>query len=142
MTMPKHTDTAPFIDEEQIEATLALESEKDAARVRDILAKARELHGLETDEVAALTTVSDPELLGEMFEAARYVKEQIYGRRLVLFSPLYISNLCANECLYCAFRKTNKEVKRRALTQEESHERDRSWRTQVRQEMAVQVIPG
>jgi len=123
MTMPKHTDTAPFIDEEQIESTLALESEKDAARVRDILAKARELHGLETDEVAALTTVSDPELLGEMFEAARYVKEQIYGRRLVLFSPLYISNLCANECLYCAFRKTNKEVKRRALTQEEiAHE--------------------
>jgi len=118
-----HADTAPFIDEEQIEATLARESRKDAARVREVLAKSRELHGLEMDEVASLTTVSDPELLGEMFEAARFVKEQIYGRRLVLFAPLYISNLCANECLYCAFRKTNKQIKRRALTQEEiAHE--------------------
>lgn len=117
--MLKNTDTISIIDEERIETTLARESRKDAGRVREVLAKGRELSGLDTDEVAALTTVSDPELLGEMFEAARYVKDQIYGRRLVLFAPLYISNLCSNECLYCAFRKTNKEVKRRALTQEE-----------------------
>lgn len=117
--MLKNADVETFIDEERIEATLAHESRKDAVRVREVLAKARELHGLDTAEVAALTTVSDPELLGEMFDAARFVKEQIYGRRLVLFAPLYISNLCSNECLYCAFRKTNKEVKRRALTQAE-----------------------
>ena len=37
----------------------------------------------------------------------------------MLFAPLYVSNLCANECLYCAFRKSNRDVRRRALTQEE-----------------------
>ena len=58
------------------------------------------------DEIAALSTISDPELLGELFAAAREVKETIYGKRLVLFAPLYISNLCSNECLYCAFRVT------------------------------------
>ena len=63
--------------------------------------------------------VSDPDLLGELFHAARRVKEAIYGKRLVIFAPLYISNLCANECLYCAFRARNEEVKRRALSQEE-----------------------
>ena len=37
----------------------------------------------------------------------------------MLFAPLYISNLCNNDCLYCAFRVRNKELQRRALTQEE-----------------------
>jgi 2-iminoacetate synthase ThiH len=54
-----------------------------------------------------------------MFAAARHVKNEIYGNRLVLFAPLYISNLCSNECVYCAFRARNQELVRRALTQEE-----------------------
>jgi 2-iminoacetate synthase len=107
------------IDEERIEATLAYGSEKDSVRVREVLDKALELKGLDSGEVAVLMAVSDPELLGELFDAARRVKEEIYGRRLVLFAPMYVSNLCSNECLYCAFRKTNSGVKRRALTQEE-----------------------
>ena len=57
--------------------------------------------------------------MDELFDTARQVKETIYGRRLVLFAPLYISNMCANECLYCAFRARNRDVKRRALTQDE-----------------------
>ncbi len=107
------------IDEERIEATLAYGADKDASRVREVLAKALELKGLDAREVAVLMAVSDPELLGEVFDTARHAKEEIYGRRLVLFAPLYVSNLCSNECLYCAFRKTNKGVKRRALTQDE-----------------------
>ena len=57
-------------------------------------------------------------MLGELFNTADTVKETIYGKRLVLFAPLYISNLCANECLYCAFRATNKAIDRHALSQE------------------------
>jgi 2-iminoacetate synthase len=107
------------IDEEAIGATLAHASDKDAGHVREILAKALGLGGLDAPDVAALMTISDPGLLAELFETARRVKEEIYGRRLVLFAPLYVSNLCGNECLYCAFRKSNKEVRRRALTQDE-----------------------
>ena len=87
--------------------------------MREILAKARELKGLDMDEVAVLTSISDPELLGELFTTARDAKDAIYGSRLVLFAPLYVSNLCNNDCLYCAFRVRNKELKRRALTQDE-----------------------
>lgn len=107
------------IDHESIEAALAYGAQKDAARVRDVLAKALTLKGLDMPDVAVLASVSDPELLAEMFDTAKKVKEEIYGRRLVLFAPLYVSNLCANECLYCAFRKSNRLVRRRALTQEE-----------------------
>jgi 2-iminoacetate synthase len=91
----------------------------DRAVVREVLAKGRELRGLAPQEVAALLDLSDPELLGELFAAARSVKEEIYGRRLVVFAPLYISNLCANECSYCAFRAANTAIRRRALRQDE-----------------------
>ncbi len=90
-----------------------------SAQVLDILDKAKELHGLNSEEVAVLMKISDPDRVEELYETARYIKDAIYGNRIVLFAPLYISNLCKNECLYCAFRATNKAIERRALTQEE-----------------------
>jgi 2-iminoacetate synthase len=112
-----------FIDDGQIERVLTTAGRCDGQRVRETLAKARELKGLQAEDVAALASISDPALLAELFDTAKAVKEQIYGRRLVLFAPLYISNLCGNECLYCAFRARNRQVRRVALTQEQiAHE--------------------
>ena len=91
----------------------------EACHVHNILSKAKELKGLNAKDIATLTAVNDAELLIELFEAAKQIKDTIYGQRLVVFAPLYISNLCQNECLYCAFRAKNKAVKRKALTQEE-----------------------
>lgn len=107
------------IQAEPIEHVLANCQTADAVRVREVLAKGRELKGLDARDIAALLPISDPELLGELFDTARRVKDTIYGPRLVLFAPLYISNLCANECLYCAFRARNTSLRRRALTQDE-----------------------
>jgi 2-iminoacetate synthase len=107
------------IREEPIVEALAGATVKESSRVRAVLAKAREAQGLEIDDIAVLTAISDPELLGELFATARAVKDAIYGSRLVLFAPLYISNLCGNDCLYCAFRARNRELKRRALSQAE-----------------------
>jgi len=114
--------TAPAvvnIDEAKIEDILATGMDRDAVRVREVLAKAAEMKGLGMRDIAVLMGISDPEMLGELFSTARKVKEEIYGKRLVLFAPLYISNLCSNDCLYCAFRSRNSDVARRALTQEE-----------------------
>ena len=111
-------DTVP-IDDNAIAAVLERRRLVDAAQVRAVLSKARELKGLEAEDMAALMGVSDPDLLGEVFDTAQHVKQAIYGRRLVIFAPLYVSNMCANECTYCAFRARNSELERRALTQEE-----------------------
>jgi 2-iminoacetate synthase len=113
------TSDAHFIDEPLIFQTIEHAETTDAVAVREILARARELHGLEAPDVAVLMNVTDPDLLGELFAAARDVKDAIYGRRLVLFAPLYVSNMCANECTYCAFRARNRALVRRALSQEE-----------------------
>jgi 2-iminoacetate synthase len=107
------------IDDSLIKKTLQNAAVVSSQDVKNILQKARELKGISFEETAALLSVSDEILLSEIFEAAKYVKTQIYGNRLVLFAPLYISNMCFNECVYCAFRASNKELKRRALTQEE-----------------------
>jgi 2-iminoacetate synthase len=113
------------IDETAIQATLESIHHPDSGRIRAILEKGLRMKGLDLKEVAALSSISDPELLGELFAAARRVKDEIYGKRLVIFAPLYISNLCANECLYCAFRARNTQIKRRALTQVEIAEETR-----------------
>jgi 2-iminoacetate synthase len=94
----------------------------DRAWLADILAKATSLVGLELPEVAALLRVTDPEARQEVFAAARQVKQAIYGRRMVLFAPLYASNECSNNCLYCAFRKDNRDLVRRTLTMDEIRE--------------------
>ncbi len=105
-----------LVDEPRVWSALKAGGGSDAARVREVLAKARGLGGLEPEEVADLTMVSDPELLAEVFETARGIKDAIYGKRLVLFAPVYVSNFCANECSYCAFRAGNSAVPRKALS--------------------------
>lgn len=109
---------AGFINEQKVWDVLEANKNVDFGRIREILDKAREMKGLNLEDVAALTSISDPEMLAALFNTANEVKETIYGKRLVLFAPLYISNLCANECLYCAFRATNKDIVRNSLTQE------------------------
>ena len=106
------------VDEAAIARTLE-GGAADAAQVRQVIAKALELKGLSLEEVGVLIRVMEPELLDEMFHAARKVKEEIYGNRIVLFAPLYISNVCANECVYCAFRASNRTLVRKTLSTEE-----------------------
>lgn len=110
--------SADFINESRVWEILEANQKADFVKIREVLAKAREMKGLNMADVAVLTGVSDPEMLSELFQTANEVKETIYGKRLVLFAPLYISNMCSNECLYCAFRATNKEIVRNALSQE------------------------
>ena len=109
---------AHFIDENKVWEILGAHKTSDFVKTREVLAKALEMKGLNQDDVAVLINISDPLMLSELFDTANKVKETIYGKRLVLFAPLYISNMCANECLYCAFRATNKEIVRNALSQE------------------------
>jgi len=108
-----------FINEVEIAEILEQNKTPDPIKVREVLEKAKEMKGLNLEDVATLSNISDPMQLFELFEEANHIKEKIYGKRLVIFAPLYISNLCANECSYCAFRAKNKSIVRRSLTQEE-----------------------
>jgi 2-iminoacetate synthase len=108
-----------FINENYINRLINDESLKNIEYQSDVLVKARKAKGLSLKESAALLSISNPNLISELHQAAKEVKEKIYGNRLVLFAPLYITNLCVNNCLYCAFRRDNKELKRKSLTIDE-----------------------
>jgi 2-iminoacetate synthase len=112
-------ERADFIKEDEIAQALARAEKPSKQRVGELLDKARELNGLSMEDVAVLFSVDEPDVVAQVLQTARDIKQLIYGNRLVLFAPLYVSNLCSNECSYCAFRVTNKSVIRRTLTQEE-----------------------
>jgi len=87
-----------------------------SGRTRDILEKAETAAGLTPDEAACLLWVDDEELEQELLGAAGKVKDCIYGKRVVLFAPLYISNYCVNDCAYCGYRAGNHGLVRRRLS--------------------------
>ncbi len=88
----------------------------DPKQIRAILAKALTLEVLSLKETSILITLEDNELWEEVFETARLLKEKVYGNRIVLFAPLYLSNECVNDCIYCGFRSGNKKARRKSLS--------------------------
>ncbi|MEW6701613.1 MAG: [FeFe] hydrogenase H-cluster radical SAM maturase HydG [Bacteroidota bacterium] len=108
-----------FINELYISSLVNDEKLNDREYQRYAIQKSKEAKGLSLKESAALLNITDPEITEELFNAAGEVKEKIYGNRLVLFAPLYLTNLCINNCMYCAFRRDNKELKRKTLTIDE-----------------------
>jgi len=111
--------TAEFINEELIWKLLENGGNTSNKQVVEIIEKARQFKGLTAEEVAILLQVSEPELLKRIYNVAHEVKEHIYGKRVVLFAPLYLSNHCVNDCLYCAYCHDNKEIDRKTLTDTE-----------------------
>ncbi|MDD5424646.1 MAG: [FeFe] hydrogenase H-cluster radical SAM maturase HydG, partial [Candidatus Omnitrophica bacterium] len=111
-----------YIDEGRIEGLLAEAGKSGESKIEAILSKARTLKRLSLEETAALLAADDPAAVNKIHEAAAYVKNEIYGNRIVLFAPLYFSNYCANTCLYCAFQSGNPELKRKYLSADEIRE--------------------
>ncbi len=102
-----------FIDEERLHGLL--EQPADPGRVREAVAKAMRKEPLDLDETAALLATDDRDTCERVFDAARQLKRDVYGNRIVLFAPLYVGNQCTNDCRYCAFRRSNAEAVRRTL---------------------------
>ena len=79
----------PFISEKEIEQTLE-GAQPTRELVREIIAKSLNKKRLTMQETAVLVNAADPELVEEIKAGARKLKEQVYGKRIVLFAPLYV----------------------------------------------------
>lgn len=55
----------------------------------------------------------------EIIETADKVKEQIFGKKIYFYVPVYFDSYCINDCLYCEFRRSNSKCFRKKLTFEE-----------------------
>ena len=110
-----------FIKDDEINSLIAKGKElvSDKELVKEIIEKSKSAEGLTPEETAILLNLEDKELIEEMFKAARQVKEKLYGKRLVVFAPLYVSNYCVNNCTYCGYKHCNDELKRKKLNKEQ-----------------------
>jgi len=108
-------------------------TKKDAlstAKIEEILAKAKEnairpssefSQGLSLEDASILLNVdsTNEKIMKMIYSTALDIKRMIYGNRIVLFAPLYVSNYCASSCLYCGFRVDNKKINRKILSDQE-----------------------
>src|SRR6056297_2744187 len=109
----------PFIDADEIWQYIEDTKNPGKQQVRDVIAKSLNKERLSLRDTAILINADDPELIEEIKQGARDLKNKIYGNRIVLFAPLYIGNRCKNDCKYCGFRTSNKYAVRRTLSDEE-----------------------
>jgi 2-iminoacetate synthase len=108
----------PFIDPDEIwDFINAVKPDKN--RVREVIQASLDKKRLSLEETAVLINTEDPELIEEIKEGARTLKEKVYGERIVLFAPLYVGDLCTNNCQYCGFRSENKDMKRITLSHQD-----------------------
>jgi 2-iminoacetate synthase len=109
----------PFIDPEEIWNFIEDTQNPDKQEVRNIINKSLNKERLSLRDTAVLINADDPELVREIKQGARDLKNKIYGNRIVLFAPLYIGNKCTNNCKYCGFRVSNREAIRKTLSDED-----------------------
>ena len=107
-----------FIDRDKLYSMLDNNAPTES-ELNDILNKARKLKGLSLEDVAKLLCVESEADIAKILDTAHYCKEEIYGKRLVLFAPIYTGNACVNNCVYCGFRRDNKSLRRKVLTMDE-----------------------
>ena len=107
-----------FIDQEYIEKVLQKSEKTDYDEIERVLNKAQNKNGLTHMEVATLLQIKDKNQKKRLYEIAGEIKRSIYGNRIVVFAPLYVSDYCINNCTYCGYKRDNK-FPRKKLTREE-----------------------
>ncbi|MBZ9685327.1 [FeFe] hydrogenase H-cluster radical SAM maturase HydG [Clostridium estertheticum] len=112
---------------------------EDKAFVVELLNKAKTCVGLTHREASVLLNIEDPDLLQEMFKSAKEIKEKIYGRRIVIFAPLYVSNYCINNCQYCGYKHSNDSISRKKLNIEELKEEVKILESLGHKRLALEV---
>ncbi len=108
----------PFIDPAEIQDILT-STKPGIEDVDRVIQKSLNKQRLNLQEVAILVNATDPEHVNKIKAAARELKKNVYGKRIVLFAPLYVGNYCSNNCKYCGFRSSNKHAVRKTLNHEE-----------------------
>jgi 2-iminoacetate synthase len=85
-----------------------------ARQVERALSKGR----LDEHDYLALLSPAAAGYLEQMARRARDITRAQFGNTILLFTPIYVSNICDNFCPYCSFAHQNK-ITRRHLTIDE-----------------------
>ncbi|WP_291636004.1 [FeFe] hydrogenase H-cluster radical SAM maturase HydG [Clostridium sp.] len=117
----KSKNATEFIDDGEILSTIAYaeENKRNRELIDSLIERAKDCKGLTHREAAVLLECDLEDEKEKMFKLAKEIKHKLYGNRIVIFAPLYLSNYCINGCVYCPYHLKNKTIHRKKLTQEE-----------------------
>ena len=118
---PKSSVAEEFINHEEILDTIeyAKSNKSNRELIFSLIERAADCKGLTHREAAVLLECDIPEANEAIKKLAISIKEKLYGNRIVMFAPLYLSNYCVNGCTYCPYHHCNKHIQRKKLSQEE-----------------------
>lgn len=121
MYNPLSKRATEFIDDQEILDTLAFAEKNKNNRelISGILERAKDCKGVTHREAAVLLECDLADQNEKMMSLAQEIKQKIYGNRIVMFAPLYLSNYCVNGCVYCPYHHSNKHISRKKLSQED-----------------------
>ncbi len=89
--------------------------------VLDTLARARQ-GNLRPRDFLTLLSPAATDMLEEMAQVANELTLSHFGRAVCIFTPLYISDICTNQCRYCGFNAKNKQERRHLSVDEAAAE--------------------
>ena len=87
--------------------------------MKELIRKLKEEQELNKNEWIALIQNRTPELAKLLFEEARSVREMHYGKDVYISGLIEFTNYCKNYCYYCGIRKSNSNLSRYRLTEDE-----------------------
>ena len=85
----------------------------------DLIDRLLKNRNLTDEELTGVLLCDDPEFNEYLFEQARKVREEIYGRDVFVRGLIEFTNYCRNNCYYCGIRRENSNVLRYRLSEEE-----------------------
>lgn len=83
------------------------------------ISRLRKTHQLTREDWITLIEHASPELSEYVFSQAREVREAVYGRDIYIRGLIEFTNYCRNDCYYCGIRKSNSQVTRYRLAEED-----------------------
>ena len=92
-------------------------AEIDAMTATDVQ-RALAAEQLDNRDFMALLSPAAEDFLEEMAQKAHAITLRRFGRTILLYAPIYLSNECHNSCLYCGF-SVNNPIPRRTLNLDE-----------------------
>lgn len=80
--------------------------------------RALSAHKITRDDLMALLSPAAGQYLEPLARQAQRLTRQRFGNTVSFYVPLYLSNLCANDCTYCGFSMSNR-LRRKTLDKTE-----------------------
>jgi 2-iminoacetate synthase len=106
-----------FFDKQAQFPRQTLEDILRASTPADVLRVLQKTSLHEKDFLMLLSPAAEP-FLEQMAQKAHQITIRQFGKTILLFTPMYLSNFCTNQCAYCGFNTRN-QITRKQLTLEE-----------------------